>query len=262
MNIKKIILASAVIILAAAQLFAGGSSRFRLEKNKDILLLAAGGGTIVTGMVLKSFSVQPRTEPAAWLTWPVFPYRKDLADASNYLVAAGIAAIPFLLDSWDWNEAATIGVMYGEALSLSWGIKESLKAVFTKYRPYTSFSDTPADLLSSDDRYYSFPSGHTSVAFTTAGFATAVFAASDASSGMKYLFGGINFALAAGVASLRVTSGEHYFVDVAAAALLGTASGILVPALHRLSNRLTTHLAKEAVAISITPATAELRFSY
>ncbi|MCD6398177.1 MAG: phosphatase PAP2 family protein [Spirochaetaceae bacterium] len=253
---KKLSLIYIIIFTSVSNLFAGGSSQFQLEKNKEIILLSTGAGIILTGAVLKSFSSEPKSTPVAWLTYPSTPYNGNLASASNYLLAAGVTALPFLIDSLDWNEAATLGVMYVETLSITWGVKESLKAVFTKNRPYTAYSDTPIDLLTSEDRYYSFPSGHTSVAFTTAGFATSIFAVSDASPLMKYLFGGANFALASGVAAFRVTSGEHYLVDVLAGALLGTASGILIPYLHyNGKNNKTTSL-------FISPNTVALNYSY
>jgi len=253
---KKLILIYAIIFISIFNLFAGGSSQFQLEKNKEIILLSSGTGIILTGAVLKSFSTEPKSTPAAWLTYPTNPYKGNLASASNYLLAAGITALPFLVDSWDWNEAATLGVMYVEALSITWGVKESLKAVFTKNRPYTSYPDTPSNLMVSEDRYFSFPSGHTSIAFTTAGFATSIFAVSDASALMKYLFGCANFALASGVATLRVASGEHYLVDVLAGALLGTASGILIPYLHYNGKN------NETTSLFISPNTVALNYSY
>jgi len=248
---KKLILIYVIIFTSIFNLFAGGSSQFKLEKNKEIILLSSGTGIILTGAVLKSFSSEPKSTPAAWLTYPSNPYSGNLASASNYLLAAGITALPFLIDSWDWNEAATLGVMYVEALSITWGVKESLKAVFTKNRPYTNYSDTPSDLMVSEDRYFSFPPGHTSIAFTTAGFAV-----SDASPLMKYSFGCANFALASGVATLRVSSGEHYLVDVLSGALLGTASGILIPYLHYNGKN------NETTSLFISPNTVTLNYSY
>ncbi len=253
---RKIMFLPVLFFVSGMYLFAGGSSAFQVQKEKDVPLLAAGGGLVLAGIVLKNYSREPDSTPAAWLTFPTFPYSKNLADASNYVLAAGMATLPFLLDSWTWNEMETLGVMYAESMFFSWGMKESLKAVFTKYRPYTSYADTPADLMASDDRYYSFPSGHATVAFTTAGFATAVFAASDARTIMKYLFGGINFALATGVAALRVASGEHYLVDVAAGALLGTASGILIPFLHHAGDK------DDSFSVSAGFGSVVLDFSY
>jgi len=253
---KKLSLIYVIIFTSIFNLFAGGSNQFQLEKNKEIILLSSGAGIILTGAVLKSFSSEPKSTPAAWLAYPSNPYSENLASASNYLLAAGITVMPFLIDYWNWNEAVTLGVMYVESLSIGWGAKESLKAVFTKNRPYTSYSDTPNDLLTSEDRYYSFPSGHTSVAFTTAGFATSVFAVSDASTFMKYLFGGFNFSIATGVAALRVASGEHYLVDVLAGALLGTASGVLIPYLHYKGKN------NETASLFISPDTVALNYSY
>ena len=244
-----------LLITFSLPIFAGGSDQFNLDLKTELILLGAGGGAVATGMVLKIFTEEPKALPEGWAAWPSFPYNEGLADGSNYLLVTGMAGLPFLMSSWTGEDAAILGIMYIEAMSLSWGVKESLKAVFTKYRPFTTDSNPPSDLMAEEDRYFSFPSGHTTVAFTTAGFATTIFAASDAPKWAKGVFTGANFAIAAGVASLRVTSGKHYLVDVLAGAFIGTASGMLIPLLH--SNKQDRNL-----VFGLSPSMAAVSFSY
>ena len=109
--------------------------------------------------------------------------------------------------------------------------------------------------MAEEDRYFSFPSGHTTMAFTTAGFAAAVFTASDAPGWAKLVFGTASFSIAAGVAALRVVSGKHYLVDVTAGALIGAASGIIIPLLHRFTS-------KEGIGLRIGPSSLLVGFSF
>ena len=254
-SIKKHILTFGLLITFTLPIFAGGSSQFHLDWKTDLILLGAGGGAIATGMVLKDFAEEPKGLPEGWAAWPSFPYNEGLADGSNYLLVTGMAGLPFLMSRWTGEDAATLGIMYIEAMSISWGVKESLKAVFSKYRPFTTDSDPPADLMDEEDRYFSFPSGHTTVAFTTAGFATTIFTASDAPGWIKGIFTGVNFSIAAGVAALRVISGKHYLVDVFTGALIGTASGILIPVLHSIKQ-------DRNFTFGISPSMATVGFSY
>ena len=251
----KLLISLVLFLSPCLPLFGGGSGQFHLDKKIDIPILGTGVASIITGAVLRNFAAPPDSPPEGWTAWPSFDYDKGLADGSDYLLLGGLAALPFLMDQWAREDALTLGVMYVEAMALSWGIKESLKMVFTKYRPFTQSDSPPEELMAERDRYFSFPSGHSTMAFTTAGFAAAVFTASDAPDWAKVVFTAANFFAASGVAALRVVSGKHYLVDVAVGALIGTASGMVIPLLHR-------HNKKEGITLGIGPSSLMVGISY
>ena len=94
------------------------------------------------------------------------------------------------------------------------------------------YSGAPEDDLKNGDWKNSFPSGHTSICFTTAAFTSYVFSQYYPESGWKWGVTGISFGLAGTVAALRMAGGCHYFTDVFTGALIGTVSGFIIPWIH------------------------------
>ena len=122
--------------------------------------------------------------------------------------------------------------MYAEALLLAHSFKELTKDVVVRWRPYCYYDDTRSKLLKDDESGKSFMSGHSAMAFTSASFLSTVYSKMHPEGNSKYWVAGGSFAAAAGVAALRVLSGNHFFTDVLVGAAWGTFAGWLVPQLH------------------------------
>lgn len=159
------------------------------------------------------------------------PYSKPLDYTATILTCTTILT-PALLFTTEKKEWLTIGTMYAESLMLSWGIKEMMKNCISRYRPYMYFSDFPADKVEDGDYMQSFPSGHTTLAFTGAAFTTFVFCSYFPDSPWTIPVIAGSYTLAAASAALRIASGSHYMTDVLTGAAIGTVSGLLVPLLH------------------------------
>jgi len=128
------------------------------------------------------------------------------------------------------------GVVYGETLSASLALNSVVKVLFARPRPYTygpaahePSLDDPAD------RYVSFYSGHTSMAFAAAVSGSYLFAEGAPDQGSRIAFWATEFTLAAATATLRVRAGKHYYSDVVVGALVGMGLGIGVPLIHGAS---------------------------
>ncbi|HET9209322.1 MAG TPA: phosphatase PAP2 family protein [Thermoanaerobaculia bacterium] len=105
--------------------------------------------------------------------------------------------------------------LLGTAAFLALGISQPLKRLCRRERPSRGIGGFAA--LAENPDVFSFPSGHTSVAFAIA----AAFAGQAAGP-----LGTLLLVLAAGIGVSRVYLGAHYPLDVAAGALVGTVCGI------------------------------------
>lgn len=160
-------------------------------------------------------------------------YSKNRDKAADFLLVATMAT-PAVLVSCEREEWLTCGVMYAETLLISNGIKELIKLGVNRTRPYMYYdSETyPEDDVKDGDWANSFPSGHSTMAFASATFASYTFCKYFPESSWRYPVVAGSYAMAAGVAALRLSSGNHFFTDVAAGALIGSSVGFLTPWLH------------------------------
>lgn len=172
-------------------------------------------------------------------------YDRVKDNAASALEIAAMAA-PAVLLSQGPDQYVTIGLMYAETLALTWGTTEIIKHLVGRPRPYMYYDGYPQQKVDSGDWNRSFPSGHTSMSFAGASFASYVFQKYNPESKWRIPVTAISYSLAATVAVLRVASGNHFATDVLAGALIGTAIGIGVPALHTL-------FADKDTAVSVSP---------
>lgn len=146
----------------------------------------------------------------------------DLGNPANWLLLAAVLATT-------GGEGPRCAALLGAAALIGLTASQLLKRTCRRPRPSELAAGTDAAAgtadgrnelarvraLAADPDAFSFPSGHTTVAF-----AVAVALAGSASG-----LGAVVAVLAGGIAVSRVYLGAHYPLDVAAGALLGAASG-------------------------------------
>jgi len=173
------------------------------------------------------------------------PYDDEYNLVSNVFCAAA-ALSPAVLLSQPSDQYLTIGLMYAEAMATTFLTKVIIKQAVYRERPYMYFGDTPQELVRSEKHDDSFFSGHTAYAFTAASFASYVFSKYNPDSKWKIPVIAASFSFASATAAFRVASGSHFMTDVLAGAIIGTAIGIAVPALHTL-------FADKDTSVSVSP---------
>jgi membrane-associated phospholipid phosphatase len=232
-RLRLIALSIAMASAVAVPSFAGGSDAFSLDWRRETVIGGAALGLYAWGHFATDHSPSS-ADSFGWFDdeW-TRPYDSFLDEAGDIACLMPILALPLLPDRWNLESVSTIAVMYVESALLAVGVKNVLKGSFPRPRPYLSYDDTPIDMMEDEDRFYSFPSGHTTFAFMTASFATYVYSQGESSRASKWLMGGASFAVAGGTVVLRVASGMHYPTDVVFGAAIGTLSGLAVPWLHR-----------------------------
>ena len=172
-------------------------------------------------------------------------YSENLDKAATVLEIASLLT-PAVLLAESTDQYVTIGVMYAETALIAWGTRTLLKTISERPRPYMYYEDYPQTSVDSGDWNKSFPSGHAVMSFAGASFASYVFCKYNPDSKWRIPVIAASYTLASATAALRVASGNHFMTDVLAGAVLGTAIGIGVPALHTL-------LADKDAAVSVSP---------
>jgi undecaprenyl-diphosphatase len=187
--------------------------------------------------------------------WSANPYNKGL-DITSTVFEVTLALTPALLLLAPKEDWSTIGVMYAESFLLAFGAKEMAKALIPRSRPYNYFDGAPQKALDNGDFAQSFFSGHTTIAFNGAVFVSTVFWAyfPDSIWRIPVLAGTLSFATATGI--MRIASGNHFFSDVLVGALVGGATGFLVPFLHSVTGfpfAPTEEREEETLSLNVLP---------
>ena len=233
--------------------FAGGEEKvfpFALNLGWDIGIGGAALAAYGTGFILKHTLTFP--------SWTDFSYDRNnipvvdeavvrqysrALDVTGTVTCAADVTAPLLLfggfalaKKLEWSDALTVGVMYMEAFVLTEGIKDLLKISVRRLRPYTYYdvSTWDVDPDKDNDFMFSFPSGHTSRAFMSAGFITSVFFAAYPEVQWKWAVAAGSYAVALTTGVLRMMSGNHFFTDVLTGAAIGTVIGWGVPMVHHV----------------------------
>jgi len=216
-------------------------SVYTYDVKKDIVI-----GTLSLGMFVTPFFVdnKPDKFPGSFNKNDIngfdrsvmFSYNKTLDNISEYGVY-GMLVLPIIStfgNMRDMNTWLTYGIMYSEAFFLTYGSETLLKNSIIRYRPYMYEGELPAG--KGTDYYRSFPSGSTSLAFLSATFLSTTFSQEYPESKWKLPVIIGSYALAAGVVSMRITSGSHFMTDVIAGAAIGSFYGWVIPFLHKKHN--------------------------
>ncbi|GHT57522.1 hypothetical protein FACS1894109_09890 [Spirochaetia bacterium] len=229
---KKFLIALFIIIQATAVF---GESRYTFDLKKDLILGSASIGIFAAPFFIDNPAAAGdlRKSDVNGFDRPfMLPYNKPLdiaSDIGQYTLLA-LPVLSLIGNVKDGNAWATYGIMYAEAFLLTYGTKDIFKSAINRYRPYCYFDGIPGD--QSSEYANSFPSGHTALAFMSAGFLSSTFLTEYPDSKWRIPVVSISYTLAAGVAVGRIASGSHFLTDVLAGAAIGSLYGYLIPALH------------------------------
>jgi membrane-associated phospholipid phosphatase len=126
-------------------------------------------------------------------------------------------------------------VLYGETLAIDLAVVQLAKYLVQRPRPYL-YNPSPEAVryaaASGDDGWASFYSSHAAMSFGAAVAGAYLLSTSNASPTARGVAWGTGFALAAATSNLRVRAGRHFYSDVILGAVIGSAIGYAVPALH------------------------------
>lgn len=215
--------------------------------NPDLNGLDAGIHDAMTGWALPRRTADTASNVWAFAVLPI-------ASIGGALAATGPSASD--------GAGLRAAVIVLESTALSAASVQAVKFFVARARPFAHYNhgdDTKTYSLTDRDSHLSFPSGHTALA-TSLGVSLAMTAQLQDSRAAPWLWGAAA-AMSLSTGALRIIAEKHYFTDVAAGALLGAASGVVVPLLHRRGSALGPSGSAFPGQVSVTPSVVSIAWT-
>ncbi len=152
----------------------------------------------------------------------------DLASTGT-MALTGLGSVALLVTQPEsWQRREEDAVVWFQAMGTTSALLAWSKVLFHRPRP-VMYTTAAVDNI---DNGLSFPSGHTTAAFAAIAAYASIAHRHGGDSGSRKLATWALVGTAAGTALLRVVARRHFPTDVMAGAVLGGASGWLVPAIY------------------------------
>lgn len=230
--------ASCLLVLAAMPARLAGQSSGTTYRAGwgDIALVSVTGATALLPGLLHLPSGAPSCAPCSTSglagidRWAV-GQRSSLAHTASNVTLLGVGGLSAYLTTHDLSGPDARGNLAVLANTVTWTAASTqwLKVLVHRKRPVL-YTDGALAAAAAPDNQRSFPSGHTSVAFSVA---TAYLVIGNRENLPQHTRNTLLlFAGAAGIGALRVKGGSHFPTDVLGGAVLGSAVGWLAAALH------------------------------
>lgn len=169
--------------------------------------------------------------------------RRAIRDASDLLLS-GVVSYPFfeavVIAGWYRRSpevASQMALINAEAAAVTGALQAIANVIGSRERPYGRLCGTerPAEGRDCDsqDRYFSFFSGHTSQAFVSAALVCThnAYLPLYGSGPGGVVACGSAMLVAAATGAMRILGDQHYLSDVATGAIVGTTIGLVLPRL-------------------------------
>lgn len=166
----------------------------------------------------------------------VSPEYSEAANKSSDYIFFGSMALPLGLLSLSEirSDAATIGLMYWQAMAITGALYTNVSSNVKRFRPLVYSNDAPFNEKTRANAKLSFFAGHPAVVATSTFFIAKVL--SDyypERRGLKWIAYSSASALTLTTAYLRHRAGKHFITGLATGIAVGALTGILVPELHK-----------------------------
>src|SRR5690554_53836 len=169
--------------------------------------------------------------------WAAGNHSESASKMSDIPFAISFAA-PFalLLDDQINDHTGQFLGLYLETLATTATMYTLTAGLVNRSRPYVYSEKASDDRRMKNNGQRSFYAGHVAASATATFFAAKVYSDYYPDSSAKTWMWAGAAAIPAGVAYLRIEAGQHFLTDVVLGYVLGAATGILVPELHKRKN--------------------------
>ncbi|MXV51219.1 phosphatase PAP2 family protein [Pedobacter sp. HMF7647] len=161
------------------------------------------------------------------------------ADKASYYPFYASFAMPvaLLLNKNEGSKAGQIVALYIETMAITGALYSNSAGLINRNRPFVYSDNAPMDKKTSAGARRSFYAGHTAATAAATFFAAKVFQDFNPDSKAKPYVWAAAAIVPASVAYLRSKAGMHFLTDNLLGYALGAGAGILVPQLHKKTNK-------------------------
>lgn len=223
--------------------FGFAQSPYKLSYAKDVPIYSAGIALGVTGQFLKkrkslldeqSILKLNRNDINSFDRNATYNWNTRAAHWSDGLMFLAIATpLLFTAGKASRNDFGKVAAISSQVFIVNLGITNFTKEIVKRKRPYMYNENAPMDKKMKRDSYSSFFSGHTSTAASMSFAFAQMHSDYYPNSKVKPFvwFSAATLPLATGI--LRNRAGKHYWSDIIVGYLVGMATGIIIPRIHR-----------------------------
>ena len=240
-------------------------SPYQISWNRDGIIVGSGLAAAVGALAVHS-SIEPLTMEEIGMLNKEDVNAFDRGATENYSVNSSrasdwgvgllfVAPAAMLIDRRIRDNAGTHLLMYTETLLITGAAQGLVKGLIARTRPFVYNPEVPIEEKTTTDARKSFFSGHTAFAFASATFLSVTYGDYFPDSDLTPYVWGSSMAAACVVGYLRYSAGRHFPTDVLTGAVIGTAIGYTIPALHRTQTgefSLTPEIGEHGYAVAVT----------
>ncbi|RAU83928.1 phosphatase PAP2 family protein [Pontibacter arcticus] len=245
---KRLITLLSLITIFTQHTFAQDDSPYKTSVKVDLPIIAAGMGLSYYGLTLMQDKDGLSEVEAANLNkndvngFDRFSagYHSERANTiSDYPFYGSFVAVPVLtlLNENMRGKAGQIFGLYVETMAITGALFTMTNGNVVRNRPLTYSPEVDYSEKNSSNAQNSFYAGHTAAAATASFFAAKVFHDFNPDSPMRPFVWAAAATVPAVVGYARLKAGKHFLSDNLLGYGIGAAVGILVPQLHKKSNK-------------------------
>ncbi|MDR3715700.1 MAG: phosphatase PAP2 family protein [Puia sp.] len=223
----------------------GRPDLYHIKKNVDYPVTVAAAAWTLYGLsqvskkgasdVTKVLNLKRSGVP--WFDrWGIKTYSKS-ADKASYIpfyVAMPLPVLAFALDKRTRKDYGKLVFLYAEAMTMTGVLYSSATHYVDRYRPLVYSAESPMNTRLSGNSRNAFFAGHVALVGTSFFLVAKVFADYHPESKYKWAFYSGAAAVTLLTGYLRHEAGEHFPSDILLGTAVGTASGLLIPSLHKI----------------------------
>jgi membrane-associated phospholipid phosphatase len=223
------------------------SSPYHTSFVKDGLVIVAAAGVTLLGYDLiknkndltpEQLAAKTKSNLPFFDRWVAGKYSAK-ANKDSYILFDGCYAIPVLgalLNKKERSKFGQVMVMYLETVAITGSLYTLTAGLVYRSRPFVYGDKAPLEKRLDKGGQRSFYGGHVATTAATTFFTAKVFQDFNPNSRLTpWLYTGAG-ALTALMSYERMISGYHFFSDCVVSAIIGTATGILIPQFHKNKN--------------------------